>query len=163
MRLALGKLKTFVYLLIASVLFLGCVVCFRAANVSRFSVWEGRRTFFLDSASSQSLIKTELSIFDVFRIKGESVQISIEEYDGGKYANKKNIDGQVRDEIAQAIAEEYGAYPLFKESVCGIDSYYFYSLELPFGIELNGKKVNLHVAVAEDYVAIGTPIIFGGF
>ena len=30
-------------------------------------------------------------------------------------------------------------------------------------IELNGKKVNLHVAVAEDYVAIGTPIIFGGF
>jgi hypothetical protein len=91
------------------------------------------------------------------------VQISFKEYNGGRYANKKNIEGQVRDEIAQKIAQEYGAYSLFKESVCGIDSYYFYSSELPFGIQLSGKRVNLHVAITDEYVVIGTPIIFGGF
>lgn len=163
MRLALGKLKTFLYALLACLVLIGSFVFFRAANVSHLSAWKGERTFFLDSASSQALVKAKLSLLDIFRVKGESVQIPIGEFDGGRYANKENIDGQVRDKIARVIADTYGAYPVLKESVCGVDSYYFCANELPMGIDIDGKKVNLHVAVTDEFVTIGTPIIFGGF
>ena len=132
MRLALGKLKTFIGLLAACIVFLACILFFRATNVSHLSAWKGKRTFFLDSASSQAISKTELSLLDVFRVKGESVQISLKEFDGGRYADKLNIDGQVRDEIAREIADTYGALPVLKESACGIDSYYFFPLDLLF-------------------------------
>lgn len=163
MRIFLGRMQAFVYTILATAICLGCFWLIRMGNVSRLSALEGERTFFLDSASSQALIKTELSALDVFRIKGESVRFSLTEFDGGRYADKMNIDGQVRDEIAMSIAKQYNAAAVYKESACGIDGYYFYSTELPYKLSVNGKAVNLHVAVGKDSVAVGTPIIFGGF
>jgi hypothetical protein len=116
---------------------------------------EGERTYFLDSASSQGLQKTNLSLLDIARVKGECVTTTISNYAGGRYLMK--------EEIAQEIISKYGAEALFFEEVNGIYSCYAYTDKWADGIYINGQKVNLHVAVGEECFTIGTPIIFGGF
>lgn len=163
MRILLGRVKVCFYTLLALCICVGCFWLLRMGRVSALSSLQGERTFFLDSASSQALVKNQLSVVDVFRVKGESVRFSLSEFDGGRYQDIINIDGQVCDEIAGKIGAEYAAELIFSENASGIQSYYFYSAELPYGILLNGRKVNLHVAIDGDMMSVGTPIIFGGF
>ncbi len=40
---------------------------------------------------------------------------------------------------------------------------YYCEADLPYSVNLYGKKVNLHVCVKQDGITIGTPIIFGGY
>jgi hypothetical protein len=42
-------------------------------------------------------------------------------------------------------------------------SYYAFSPNLPNGTQVQGKKINLHIAVSAERCTVGTPIIFGGF
>ena len=109
---------------------------------------QGARTFYLDSASSQGLIKTELSLSDLPRVRGESVFFSCVG------------DGE---QAALGIFEEYGGRVVFVETVGGVTSYYGYADGLGKPIALYGRKINLHVAVEKSRVVVGTPIIFGGF
>ena len=109
---------------------------------------EGQRVFYLHSASSQGLMKTELTLCDIPRVRGESVCFGHE---------------QDQKALVKRIFEEYGAKILFTESVCGVTSYYGYGAELGEPIFLGDIAVNLHVAVTESRCAVGTPIIFGGF
>lgn len=51
---------------------------------------------------------------------------------------------------------------VFSESVAGITNYYC-SASLPYSTVLDGAVINLHIAVCEDSVKVGTPIIFGGY
>lgn len=59
--------------------------------------------------------------------------------------------------------KSYNTEILFSESVDGVTSYYGYSKEIKFLAKIGGKAVNLHVAVAENSVTVGSPIIFGSF
>ena len=120
-------------------------------NACKLRAIKGERTFYLDSNTSQGLRKTELELRDYARITGESVCFA--------------LDGQAENAemLAQEIADRYGAEILFTESAAGVVSFYCYTPIWDNGIVLNGQTVNLHVAVAEQQCAVGTPIIFDGF
>lgn len=109
---------------------------------------DGERTFYLYSASSQSLMKTGLGLCDIPRVRGESVCFAFE---------------QDAEELVKSIFDAYDAEIAFTESACGVTSYYGYGTELDEPIFLDGKAINLHVAVTESRCAVGTPIIFGGY
>ena len=143
-------LKNFIKLTLALVFSLACFFCVKAANVSRLSFLQGERAYYLDSASSQSLIKTQLTAWDLFRVQGESVCFTLEE-------EKENF--------ARSLVESYGGEILFIEEIAGTVSYYAYVPKWGQGIALYGKQVNLHIAVSVDekQCKVGTPIIFGGF
>lgn len=121
----------------------------RAYHITRLSSLQGERVFYLDSASSQGLRKTQLSFLDIPRVKGECVRMDLQGKDGGRYALNmiSSFDGEL----------------VFMEEACGRTSYYAYAQGLGEGIWLYGKKVNLHVAVGEEECVVGTPIIFDGF
>ncbi|MBR2623387.1 MAG: YwmB family TATA-box binding protein [Clostridia bacterium] len=88
-------------------------------------------------------------------MKGECVCTTISDYVGGRYLT--------REEIVKEIVQNYNAELLFCEEVNGITSYYAYTRDWSDGIYLYGRKVNLHVAIGEENLAVGAPIIFGGY
>ncbi|MBR2442155.1 MAG: hypothetical protein IKB20_03730 [Clostridia bacterium] len=143
------KVKNCICLFFALAFCLLACVGVRAYHTVRLSGLQGERVFYLDSASSQGFRKTELSILDIPRVKGECVKMDLEGKEGGMYALSliSSFDGEV----------------LFIEEACGRTSYYAYAKGLGEGIWLYGKKVNLHVAVGENTCVVGTPIIFDGF
>ena len=135
--------------LIVSVVF-AAAVCFavKAANISRLSAFSGERTFYLDSASSQALTKTNLSFSDIFRVRGESVTFSLP---------------KTEEDFVQELLLSYGAKLIDVESACGVTSYYAFVPAWSEGVEIEGKRVNLHIAIEGERCGVGTPIIFGGF
>lgn len=118
-------------------------------NACKLRALNGERVFYLHSASSQGLRKTELTLRDYANITGESVRFSRGE--------------QNAEALAQYIAKQYGAEILFTEEACGITSYYCHTARWKESIAVNGARVNLHIAVSEEECAVGTPIIFDGF
>ena len=141
-------LRNFIKLSLALVFSLALCFCVKAVNVSRLSFLSGERAYYLDSASSQSLIKTKLTAWDLFRVKGESVCFTIKEE---------------KEAFARSLVKRYGGEILFIEELDGTVSYYAYVPKWGRGIALYGKQVNLHIAVSENRCKVGTPIIFGGF
>lgn len=55
-----------------------------------------------------------------------------------------------------------GGEIIFSESAAGITSYYC-SANLPYSVVIDGAVINLHIAVCENSVKVGSPIIFGGY
>ena len=135
--------------LIVSVAF-ATAVCFalKATNISKLSALSGERTFYLHSASSQALIKTNLSFSDIFRVRGESVTFSLP---------------KAEKDFVQELLNGYGAELMDIESACGVTSYYAFVPTWSEWVQREGKRVNLHIAVEGERCAVGTPIIFGGF
>lgn len=135
--------------LIVSVVF-AAAVCFavKAANISRLSAFSGERTFYLHSASSQALTKTTLSFSDLFCVRGESVTFSLP---------------KAEKDFVQELLSDYGAELVDIESACGVTSYYAFVPTWSEGVEIEGKRINLHIAIENERCAVGTPIIFGGF
>ena len=65
--------------------------------------------------------------------------------------------------FAEDFISAYDAKLCFAEEIGGTLSFYCYSPRLKGGVILNGRKINLHIAVRAESVAVGTPIIFGGY
>ena len=149
------RLKNCICVGLALVFSLFIAVSVKTANISRLSALEGERTFFLGSASSQALIKTELRLSDLNKVKGECVSFALETCEGGRYL--------LSEDIASAIAEKFEAKILFKETCAGVTSYYCYTPRWQDTILIEGQPINLHVAVSNERCAVGAPIIFGGF
>ncbi len=110
----------------------------------------GEKCYYLYSASSQAETKEALTFGELFFVRGESRVYRLEE-------------GEDAFAFAESIAEKYGAELVFEESAGGTVSRYYASAALKGGIVLNGKLVNLHIAVRNASVAVGTPVIFGGW
>ncbi len=108
------------------------------------------RTFYLHSASSQAERKSAITASELAFVKGESVE----------YLLVSRADG---DELAREILETLGGELLFVENVCGVKSYYAYAPTLYRAVGVKGRKVNLHIAVKTDGIAVGSPLIFGGY
>lgn len=108
----------------------------------------GERVFYLDSPSSQGLIKSKLRLYDVSRVRGESVSFTHQDEP---------------QSLALQIFQDYGGEVAFVEKVGDVISYYGYAQDLGNALCLDGYAVNLHVAVTEGRCVVGTPIIFGGF
>ena len=142
--------NNFIKLTLALVFSLACFFCVKAANVSRLSFLHGERAYYLDSASSQSLIKSKLTVWDIFRVQGESVCFTIEEM-------------EEEDGFARSLVENLGGKILFIEEIDDTISFYAYIPKWGRGITLYGQQVNLHIAVSAQICKVGTPIIFDGF
>lgn len=125
----------------------GCF-CLRGLSLCRFSALPGERCFYTFSASSLAKIQKRVRIFDYFNVKGESVHFSFV----GDKGNK-----------ALEIANLYDAEILFSEEAEDVTSYYCYTQKWKEGTFVNGRLINLHIAVSSERCSVGYPIIFGGF
>ena len=143
------RIKICISTCLALIFFLCALLFVWGTNVDRFSALEGERTFYLHSSSSQALIKRELSLRDVGKIRGESVAFTREK--------------QTEEECLKEILTLYRAEVLFSEQVGETISYYCYTSQWTDGLELDGLFVNLHVAFREEACTVGAPLIFGGF
>lgn len=143
--------KTFFTVFLATVVGVAALFCVWSLNVCRLFAIEGERVFYLQSASSQGLRKTELAFPDFTKVRGESVRFSIAE------------KGKSAESLAEEITAKYGAEILRVEESCGVISYYAYAPQWLDGIWLDGEKINLHIAVSTSFCTVGTPIIFDGF
>jgi len=146
-----SKCKRAICTLLSIAVCLSAFVVFQSAKVCRLSAIQGQRTFYLYSLSSQATQKQTLKFSDLFRVQGESVRFDFSDTDDKKQA------------LVQEILQTYRAELVVKEEILGTVSYYAYAPTLFNGVYVNGKKVNLHIAIGETQVAVGTPIIFGGF
>lgn len=72
-------------------------------------------------------------------------------------------DGNEAATAAEEILRRYRAELCFEEETDGIVSYYCYSPRLGGGVILNGQKINLHIAVRGSSLAVGNPVVFGGY
>ena len=145
------KCKRGICTLLSIAVCLSAFVFFQGAKACRLGAIEGQRTFYLYSVSSQAVQKQTLNFSDLFRVQGESVRFDFFATDAEKQM------------LVREILQKYRAELLIKEEILGTVSYYAYAPTLLNGVYVNGKKVNLHIAVAQAQVAVGTPIIFGGF
>ena len=143
-------LNNFIKLTLALILSLAFCFCAKAAHLSRLSFLQGERTYYLDSASSQSLTKSKLAAWDIFRVQGESVCFTI-------------VEREEKGVFARTLVEKLGGAILFIEEMDNTISFYAYIPTWGSGISINERKVNLHIAVSGENCKVGTPIIFGGF
>lgn len=147
--------------LIASVFVaLGACWLIKATHICRLSAFTGERTFYLDSASSNALVKSRLDFSDIFRVRGESVAFFLpSEETGAQESAQRNAE----ENFVKRVLEEYGAQLLVTESACGVTSYYAFVPSWHDGVFVGEKTVNLHIAIENNRCVVGTPIIFGGF
>lgn len=131
-----------------------CLFCAltKGVYVSKFADVDGKRSFYVNSASSQAIVKSALCVKDVCRVKGESVS----------FINEERIG---TEELAKRFMEKYRATLVEKEDCADVVCYYAYTGEWKEYVLVAGKAVNLHIAVSKDgeRVTLGYPIIFGGF
>ena len=130
-------------------LVLGILLLVWSVKVVKLSHIDGERVFYLESASSQGLRKTALSVRDYAKVKGESVTFA--------------LNGKESEEALQEILHLYNARVLWTEEACGTRSYYCYTKEWNNAIGVGGYAVNLHIALSNERCTVGTPIIFDGF
>ena len=146
----LAKWKNFCALSLSALLAVGLLFGVKMGSVCRLSALAGARTFYLDASSSQALRVNEITLENWSRIRGESV----------RFARAKEKSAE---EIARETLALYNAELLYVEEACGVQSFYAFSPQLFQGVCVNGKTVNLHIAVSNGAVAVGSPIIFDGF
>ena len=151
--------KKFISLALSVAVACAVALFVRVENISRFSALRGERTFFLNSASSQGLRAETLSVKDIFRVKGECVRFDLKGYDGGRYA----LNGSSAEEFAQNLAKKYDAEIVMVEEACGVISFYAYTGRWGDFIYVDGRAVNLHIAVNGEICTVGSPIVFDGF
>lgn len=120
-----------------------------ASNLCKLKDIEGKRAFYLYSASSQAKIVENLRFEHLFSIKGESVRFAVTKYE--------------RETVAENVLKKYGAQLVFVEQTGETVCYYGITPRFGQGVLVNGKSVNVHVAVSQTECIVGYPIIFGGF
>lgn len=131
----------------------GCIVLLAlacgafAALLLHAPVFAGGKGYelYLSPSSSALTVQSEVPARDklFLPVQGESVR-----YDGDK-----------RDELLTRFRAEV----LFTEEAAGVVNYYCHSPVLGESVLLNGRAINLHIAVSKEQTAAGTPLIFGGF
>lgn len=73
---------------------------------------------------------------------GESVEYK--NFDMGSYLKKVNGKIMFTEELSDSVN-------------------YYCTADLPYSVEINGYRINLHVCVRKDSVKVASPIIFGGY
>ena len=63
----------------------------------------------------------------------------------------------------RGLIEDLSATLVCKENLKEVTTYYFYSKSLSKCEIIKGQKVNLQIAVSQEKIVIGTPIIYGGY
>ncbi|MBQ8291334.1 MAG: hypothetical protein IJX88_02330 [Clostridia bacterium] len=136
--------KRFIALSLSCLFAIGSGVLYKLKTFGKLNALAGERTYYLYSASSSAIIKTDLSFQDVFFVRGESVTLSAE------------------TDLSD-FTEKVGARLVKTETVCGVTSLYYCVEEWQESVYIEGKRVNLHIATDATRTTVGTPVIFGGF
>ena len=142
------RLKPFFALLLSCAILLSACLGFRFVYAMKLSALQGERTFYLYHSSSNALQKEKLSFLDVFYVQGESVCFAIE--------------NSARQTVEEIFAK-YNGVAYMQEDAGGTVSVYGFAPGLYNGVIIDGKNINLHVAVKDGRCVVGSPIIFGGF
>ena len=120
-----------------------------ASNLCKLKDLDGKRAFYLYSASSQAKRVETLRFEELFSVKGESVRFAVTQTE--------------KAGLLEEILNKYDAELVFTEYVDGVTSYYAVTPRFSGGVVVDGQTVNLHVAIGERECVVGTPMIFGGF
>jgi len=114
-------------------------------NAPAFYGFSETKTAYTGSSSSQADI-TEFPCFALVNgIKGESCRISPENF---------SLDDVIKIFSAEIIKTE---------RVSGVVSYYMRSPKFKNYATVGGEKINLHSAVGNGQIVMGTPLIYGGY
>ena len=62
-----------------------------------------------------------------------------------------------------SLIDKLNAKLIYVEEVDGVKSLYYYAKNLPQKELVNGKIVNVHVAISLTKITVGSPIIYGSF
>ncbi len=149
MRIWIWKCKEFLRLAMAAIFAVVAVAVAATPRVSRLSTLDGERTFYLCSASSQGLRENELKLFELFSVRGECVRLTIEGNEAGC--------------VVSELLDVFRAELVCVETACDVTSYYAHTSDWSDGVYIDGRCVNLHVAVCGTRLVVGSPIIFDGF
>ena len=144
-----SKITRFFALALATVCAFIVLIGARALNSCKFSAFEGERTFYLHSASSQGWQTKMLRVWELDKVRGESVRFDRE--------------GREAKSLINEAIKRYGASVVFFENAGGVVSVYAYTDKWDNALCVNGVLVNLHIAVSKEECVLGSPIIFGGF
>ncbi|MBQ8885112.1 MAG: hypothetical protein IJY62_01885 [Clostridia bacterium] len=123
------------------------------------AVQADRREYYLFSPSSQATIAETYGFLEAFFLEGECAFYSLERIGAAYGADGERAISAFKDSLISAAR----ATVCFEEEASGTRSYYCYSPILKGGVYIEGYSVNLHIAVREGTVAVGSPIVFGGY
>ena len=114
--------------------------------LSKLGARAANATYFINSPTCLAREKQSLTIFDLPYVEGEQVRYDIKSED-----------------FLQNTLESLAAVVLWTEEVDGVTSYYAKSDRLSKSVLISGALVNLHIAIKENEIVVGTPIIFGSY
>ncbi len=102
--------------------------------------------YFKNYSQSNQLQTIDKSQFKfVLGVKGESFTIDVKDFCLEDFLTK--IDGDI----------------CFIENLENVVCYYGYSKKVKYLEMINGKIINVHIAISKSYVKVGFPIIYGSF
>lgn len=131
------------YFSLLAIFLTGCL--FLLSSPSAFYLFNKKSTVFVGSSSSECILIESFRQQIINGKKGESVKITTQEFN------------------LEQIIKYFDAQLILKEQVGGIVNYYFYSKKLRYKERIYGKTVNLHIAVTNQGVTLGTPLIYGWY
>jgi hypothetical protein len=143
------RLKSWLKLSLACCLSFGVLFVVKMGNTLQLCKTQGERTFYLFTPSSQAVQTSALGLYDIGFVEGESVCFA-------------RPQGEAL-EIAKEIVLSYGGEIVCEEEACGVRCFYAFAPNLGGGVFVQGKRVNLHIAVSDAQCQVGTPLLFGGF
>ena len=116
-------------------------------NTPLFNEYSCEYEVFIKSGSNINSVKkvSKSKYIWCFGIKGESCVIEKQDFCLSDFFNDLNAD------------------ELFSEKVGEIVVYYAFSPQIKYREKVQGETVNLQVAVSENYVKVGSPLIYGSF
>lgn len=88
--------------------------------------------------------------------------VGVAEKDFGGYAEIKGESCFVSVSY-ERVLKDFNATHIFSEKTEYGESFYAYSPLIKYKTFVGGKRVNIHYYKCDDYVKLGTPIIFGGY
>jgi hypothetical protein len=138
-------MKSVFFSLMAAVFILGLLYIPQPLALEKYNL--GTYTFYYGSANFKTVPRESAAKekYVLKNVRGESVCFS------------------AAKATAQDVLSYYRAKVVFVEEVNGIVSYYAETAAFDGGVDLNGREINLHIAVGGDRITVGTPLIFGGF
>ena len=120
-----------------------CLLSFSAYARPKLLNYSSSVIIYTDANSSNATIKRVDSWYFSFqKIYGESCLLNL---------------------TPQEIFDKFDAKILFTEVVENVTCYYGYSKQFPYKKQIGDMIVNVHVAIENDRVMFGTPIIYGSF
>lgn len=80
-------------------------------------------------------------------------------FSGDGVSKSFNVNYDYQNEIIL----KYGAKLVKTDATGGVINLYFYSYKLPKSVYIASEKINVHVAISNEKLTVGYPIIYSGY